>query len=71
MTTYVKARDNFLYNLVLYKIEEELGNVLLHNCRQRKTKRKAQFYIQHKNPDMITYRFGNSTFATSSGKVLY
>ena len=71
MTTYVKARDDFLYNHVLYKIEEELGNVLMHNCKQREAKRKAQFYIQHKNPDMITYGFGNGTFATSSGEVLY
>ena len=69
--TYTNNRDDFLYNHLIKQINEELGNVLKHDCEQRREAQRKDFYLAHKHPGIETYAFGNGTFATAAGEVLY
>ena len=71
MTTYVNNRDDFLYNHMVSQINVELNAVLQHNCEEHRRTTRESFYIKHTNPGIITYGFGNGTYATSAGEVIY
>ena len=69
--SYVNNRDDFIYNHIISAINKELSTVLLADCERRHREVRRDYYLSHKNPGMLTYTFGNGTFATSAGEVLY
>ncbi len=71
MTTFVSNRDDFLYNYLVRQINTELTAVLQHDCEEHRRHTRMDFYTKHSNPGAITYGFGNGTFASSAGEVLY
>ena len=71
MTTYVNNRDDYLYNHLVQQINVELNAVLQHNCEEHRRTTREDYYTKYSNPGIITYGFGNGTFATSAGEVIY
>ena len=71
LSTYVNARDDFLYNHLVDKINAEMKSVLTGHCENRRTKARQDYFLQHKNPGIVTYGFGNGTFAATAGEVMY
>ena len=71
MSTYVNERDDYLYNQMIDQINRELKNVLTKNCEDRRTKARQDYFMQHENPGIVTYGFGNGTFAATAGEVMY
>ena len=71
MTTFVMNRDDYLYNHLLGEINQELNAVLKHNCEVHRRESREEYYVKHSNPGIVTYGFGNGTFATAAGEVLY
>lgn len=71
ISTYVGNRDDFLYHHVINQINEELTLVLQDDCRKHRRKLRQDFFLEHANPGIVTYGFGNGTFATASGEVIY
>ena len=71
MHIYVNNRDDYLYHHLIDQINDELGHVLKHDCERRKRMERKDFFIAHRHPGIETFAFGNGTFATASGEVLY
>ena len=69
--TYYANRDEYLYHHLIQKINDELAMVLRSSCEQNQRNMRTDFFIKHAHPGMVTYGFGNGTFATTSGEVLY
>ena len=68
---YVNNRDDYLYNHLIDQINDELGNVLQADCERRREAQRKDYYLAHQSPGIETYAFGNGTFATAAGEVLY
>jgi hypothetical protein len=68
---YVRARDDYLYNRVMDRIEDEFQYVNQANCDARMREIKLNFWLQHRDPSLTTWFLGNHTFATAAGEVLY
>ena len=71
LVSYVKNRDDFLYHHLLEKLEQEFNHVLGADCRLRMRQQQLQFWLQHKDPGLVTWILGNGSFATAAGEVLY
>jgi len=71
LSTYVNARDDFLYNHLVDQLTREVGNILQADCREREKQRRQDFWFNHKSPGYYTWVLGNGTFATSAGEVVY
>jgi hypothetical protein len=69
--TFIKNRDDFLYNNVLNKIEDELRGVLVSDCQHRSQREKRDFWSQHRDPGLTTWLVGDGIFATTAGEVVY
>ena len=71
ITTYVKNRDDYLYNSITDRIEEELQGILTSDCKQRTQRLKRDFWNQHQEPGLATWLVADDVFATSAGDVVY
>lgn len=71
ISTYVANRDDYLYNHIIGQINNELSATLADNCKKRMVKTRQDYFSHHKTPGIITYGYGNGTFATSAGEVMY
>ena len=71
LPSYIKNRDDYLYNHLLDLVAEEFAHVLGGACRARKRQQRLDFFLQHRDPALMTWFLGNATFATSSGEVIY
>lgn len=71
LTTYINNRDDFLYNHLADKLEEEFQKVLLAQCRDQVKVSRMSYWLQHAEPEVTTFFAGNGTFAATAGEVLY
>lgn len=71
ITTYVKNRDDFLFNHVANAVEEEFNRVLKNDCANRAQTIRAEFFMQHRDPGMTTWMQGEGTYSTTAGDVTY
>lgn len=71
ISTYVNNRDDYLYNFIIDKVEEEFRKVLYEDCKSKRQQTQLYHFIQHSNPGLTTWFLGNGTFATAAGEVLY
>jgi len=67
----VKNRDEYLFNYVKDKIQEEYKYVLEASCRRQQHNNKLMYWLRHKDVGIATWITGNGTFATASGEILY
>ena len=65
-STYVRNRDDYLYNNTLEMIEQEFQGVLNNDCQRRAQNAKLHFWLQHVDPGLTTWFLGNGSFATTS-----
>lgn len=71
ISTYINNRDDYLYNYIIDQITNEMGSVLVDNCRQQESQRRSTFFLRHHNPGLANFHAGGDTYATSAGEVLY
>lgn len=66
--SYVKNRDDFLFNTMFTQLREEFNYVKERDCESRMRTSRLEFYAQHTDPGLVTFFLGNNTFATSAGR---
>ena len=71
IVTYVNNRDEYLYNHIADRIEEELRGVLTNDCNGQVQRMKLDFWLQHNDPSLTAWILGKGVFATTSGEVIY
>ena len=71
ISTYVKNRDDYLYNHIVSALEEELQGILQSDCQHRAQRSKRDFWSQHRDPGLATWLVTGDIFATAAGDVVY
>ena len=71
LSTYVRNRDDFIYSYTIEQLNVELNAVLQRDCEDDYRKARTEFFYQHQHPGVVTYAYGNGTFAVSAGEVMY
>lgn len=71
MSTYVNNRDDFIYSYLVEQIDEEMNDVLMHDCEEMSKRTRQDYFLKHEHPGIVTFILGNGTFATTAGEVLY
>ena len=71
LATFVKIQDAAIYNLLKREIQQEHNFVVQSNCKLQYENAKKTFWHQHRDPGLVTWILGDSTFATTAGSVLY
>ena len=71
MATYVKSRDDFLFNHVADAVESGLQKVLRSDCQSKSTQTRSDFYLRHKDPGMTTWTQGEGQYSTTAGDITY
>ena len=71
LSTYIRNRDDFLYSYTIEQLNIELNAVLQHDCEENYRRARMEYFYKHQHPGVVTYAYGNGTFAVSAGEVMY
>ncbi len=71
LSTYVNARDDYLYHHIMGQIASEVSYVMHADCQHQRETQKRDFWLKYKSQGYYTWLIGNDTFATSTGEVIY
>ena len=71
LATYICNRDDFLYSYSIQQLNVELTAVLQRDCEENYHRSKMDYFYKHQHPGVVTYAYGNGTFAMSAGEVMY
>ena len=71
IVTYVNNRDDYLYNHIADRIEEELRGVLTNDCNGQVQRMKLDYWLQHADPSLTGWILDKGVFATTAGEVIY
>ena len=69
MTLYINNRDDFLYNHILNRVEEEMNKVLNSACRARA--QADQGALGATSEGYQSYNLGERAFATQAGEAIW
>ena len=69
--TYVKNRDDYLFNTIIDRLEDEMNGVLQNDCKRKIHNLKQEFWHQYRDPGLVTWLVGDGIFATVGGEVIY
>ena len=69
LTLYINNRDDFLYNHILNRVEEEMNQVLNSACRARA--QADQGALRATSEGYQSYNLGDGAFATQAGEAIW
>ena len=69
LTLYINNRDDFLYNHILNRVEEEMNQVLNSACRARAQTDQGAFRATSEGYQ--SYNLGDGAFATQAGEAIW
>ncbi len=70
-SSYIRARDDAIYENLKEYVTGEFNYVLQQECQQKRLDHKVSWFHQYTNPGIVTFLLGNGTYGTTAGEVMY
>ena len=69
--TFVKINDESVYHSLKDAITNEFHNVLRADCRRKVQESRKHYWMQFRDPGLVTWLIKDGVFATTAGEVIY